>query len=271
MTRIAAVQTSSSQHVEQNLERVHGLLTQAREQQCAVVVLPECFAFMQSSRQQLLETAEEYGSGPIQDWLSECSRELGLWIIAGSLPLKTSDPTRVTNTLLVYDDSGICVKRYDKIYLFDVTLDGGESYRESDYTMAGEKVAVVDTPAGMVGLSICYDLRFPELYRELAGMGAQMMVVPSAFSASTGREHWLPLLRSRAIENTSYVIAPAQFGAHNKKRRTWGHTLIIDPWGKVLEERKSGWGLVCAEIDPSYLEKVRSQMPTLGHMRPDLF
>ncbi len=271
MTRIAALQTSSSDDVDSNLARIAGLLPEARDQGCEVVALPECFAFMQRSREQLLETSEHYGSGVIQDWLAEQSARHGMYIIAGSVPLRSADPQRITNTLLVYNNHGICIKRYDKIFLFDVSLPEGESYRESSYTVAGNALGVVETPAGRIGLSVCYDLRFPEMYRELVARGARVLAVPAAFSASTGRDHWHPLLRARAIENTCYVVAPAQFGTHNQARRTWGHTLVLDPWGKVLAERRSGWGIIHAEIVEERLDEVRSRLPSLDHLRPDLF
>ena len=271
MVSIAAIQTGSSDNIGRNLSRIEGLLEQCCEKSCQVAVLPECFAYMQSNRRQLLENAEEYGTGAIQDWLACQSDRLGLYIIAGSVPLKTVDPSRVTNSLLAYNDNGECIKRYDKIFLFDVSLSDTEYYHESDFTLAGNEVSVIDSPAGKIGLSICYDLRFPEMYRELFAQGAEILVVPSAFSAITGKGHWRPLLQARAIENTCYVVAPAQFGTHNHKRQTWGHTLILDPWGKILDERASGWGVITADIDSKRLSEVRGCLPSLKHLRSDIF
>ena len=271
MRRIAAVQTNSSDNITENLETITPYVQQAVDQGAEVIVLPECFGFMQKSRQQLLAVAETEGQGLIQDSVAELSQKYGVWIIAGSVPLKSSDPDKVTNTLIVTNNQGQQVDSYSKIFLFDIELSSGESYRESSYTLAGDRSVVVDTPLGKIGLSICYDLRFPELYRKLAACGAELLVVPSAFSATTGKDHWMPLLRARAIENMCYVIAPAQYGIHNQKRKTWGHTVIIDPWGQVLSELESGWGLIMAEIDMGKLESFRRQLPCLNHIREDLF
>ena len=191
MTRIAAIQTSSSDDVRDNLSRIDPLLEQARDAGASVVVLPECFAFMQSSRAQLRETAEADDTGPIQDWCRERAAAHDLWLIAGSLPARSQDPKRVYNSLRVYTPDGAEAARYDKIFLFDVDLESGESFRESDYTVAGDNVLAVSTPAGVIGLSVCYDLRFPELYRRLAAAGAEVLVVPSAFARSTGDAHWM--------------------------------------------------------------------------------
>ena len=271
MAFLSAVQTNSSDDVAGNLAVAEQYIKQASRDGSVLVVLPECFAFMQRSRQQLLDTAEPFGVGPIQDSLTSLSAKYRIWIIAGSIPLQSDDQNKVANTLLVYDAEGSCVQRYDKIFLFDVTLANGESYRESDYTVYGNQLAVVHSPVGCIGLSICYDLRFPEMYRKLVSMGAQVLVVPSAFSSTTGRQHWLPLLQARAIENSCYVVAPAQTGVHNGKRKTWGHTVIIDPWGEVMSKLETGQGIVSAEIDLEKLNEIRAQLPSLQHTRPDLF
>ncbi len=276
MPRIAAIQTSSSDNVVENLTQIEPYIAQSVEDGAELIILPECCAFMQSSVAQLLETAEERNpesetESVIQAAFSGLSKKYQVWIIAGSLPVKSSAPDKVTNTLMVFNDLGNRVASYDKIFLFDVALPTGEVYRESSYTEAGNRLEVVKSPVGSIGLSICYDLRFPELYRKLVCRGAQLLIVPSAFSATTGKDHWLPLLRARAIENSCYVIAPAQFGIHNGKRKTWGHTVIIDPWGKVLSELESGWGVVSADIDLQKLESIRAQLPSLEHIRKDLF
>ena len=271
MTLIAAIQTTSGDDIERNLDVIAGFVEAAKSEGAQLVVLPECFALMPKNSGQLRRSAEVHGEGKIQDFMAQLSRRVKLWIIAGSLPLRSDDAARVFNSLLVYDDNGANVARYDKIHLFDVELSGGEHYRESDYTMPGGECVVQDTPAGAVGLTVCYDLRFPEMYRRLSAMGATCMVVPSAFTVSTGIAHWAPLLRARAIENCCYVIAPAQVGIHGSGRQTYGHSLIIDPWGEIIAQRKTDPGLLFAEIDREKLERIRSQLPCLSHRRPDLF
>ena len=271
MTLIAAIQTTSSDDIDHNLETVAGFVESAKTEGAELVVLPECFALMQKSHAQLCACAETHGEGNIQDFLEQLSRELGIWIIAGTMPIRSNDPGRTFNTLLVYDDKGVNLARYDKIHLFDVELATGEHYRESDYTMPGSRCVAQDTPIGRVGLTVCYDLRFPELYRKLSAMGATSMVVPSAFTVSTGKVHWMPLLRARAIENSCYVIAPAQTGKHTSGRQTWGHSLIIDPWGDVIAKRKAAPGVLLGEIDNGKLERMRAQLPSLSHRRDELF
>ncbi len=271
MPRVAAIQTNSSDDIDNNLAVVEDYIMQAREQGSELVVLPECFAFMQSSRKQLLQNAEVDGQGKIQDFLSATADTQNVWIIGGSLPLKSVVPGKITNSLLVFDNNGDRVARYDKVFLFDVSFSNGERYCESDYTHSGSTFEVIESPVGKIGLSICYDLRFPEMYRRLTHMGAQILVVPSAFSATTGQGHWLTLLRARAIENACFVIAPAQTGIHSNGRKTWGHTVIIDPWGKVQAEIESDCGFVGADIDLNKLVSIREQLPALQHCRPELF
>ena len=268
---IAAIQTSSGDDIHANLNTCYGLLSRAVDDGARVCVLPECFGFMQRHRAQLHEHAEKYGQGPIQDFLAKTASDLDTWIVAGSLPLRSSSAGKVFNTLLVYNSEGEAVARYDKIFLFDVELSPSERYFESDYTASGDSILAVESPAGCIGLSICYDLRFPELYRALADQGAEILVVPSAFAVTTGADHWLPLLTARAIENTCYVVAPAQVGTHNGKRKTWGHTLIIDPWGRIVSELEDGQGVITGRIDRELLAKVRASLPSLSHRRPDLF
>ncbi len=278
MPRIAAIQTNSSDDIDDNLSVAGDHIMQARQQGCELVVLPECFGLMQNSWQQLLQCAEADGQGKIQDFLSATAKRQKVWIIGGSLPLKSTHPHKVTNSLLVYDNNGNRVARYDKIFLFDVTLSAEERYCESDYTQAGNTVALIDSPLGKIGLSICYDLRFPELYRRLTQLGAQILVVPAAFSYTTGQCHWSPLLKARAIENGCFVVAAAQTGSHvpssecgQGMRKTWGHTVIIDPWGEVLAEMASECGIVSAEIDLDKLHSTRQQLPCRQHCRSDIF
>ncbi len=271
MVRIAAIQTNSSSDIEDNLGRIVPILEQCRDDGCMMAVLPECFALMQKHRQQLIDRAEKFGSGYIQDWLASESDRLGMYLIGGSVPLQSGDPARITNSSLVYNDQGDCIARYDKIFLFDIDLSKEERYAESDYTTAGNCVVVVNTPLGMIGLSICYDIRFPELYRTLVNHGAEVIVVPSAFAYTTGFAHWTPLLKARAIENTSYFVAPAQFGTHNGNRKTWGNTMIVNPWGKVVARLEGGWGYIATDVNSQELQSVRKRLPSLEHQRFDLF
>ena len=268
---IAAIQLNATDDIAANMCQVEEYIVSAVAQQARLVFLPECFAFMQNSRAQLRESAESDGQGQIQDFLSRVSNQYDVWIFAGSLPMKTEDPKRITNTMLVYDDSGARVARYDKIHLFDIVLSEDEKYLESAYTQPGSEISVIDSPAGKIGLSICYDMRFPEMYRKLADMGADIFIAPSAFSTHTGPSHWLPLLTARAIENTCYMIAPAQTGVHPRGRKTYGHSVIIDPWGQILALEPEKCGPLVVEINLTDLEKIRQQMPSFNHRRLELY
>ena len=266
--RIAAVQMNSGADVGANLAAARRALEQARAQQAVVAVLPENFAFMGAHERDKLAVAEPDGRGPIQDFLAATARELKLWLVAGTVPLKTHEAQRVAAACLVFDAGGARVARYDKIHLFDVDVPDGGAYRESASIAPGSLVAVVvDTPAGRLGLSVCYDLRFPELFRQLAARGAEILAVPSAFTERTGAAHWEVLLRARAIENLCYVVAPGQFGAHPGGRRTWGHSLIVDPWGRVLAQQPAGEGAVVAELPREPLLELRRGFPVLEHRR----
>ena len=266
--RLAAVQMNSGADVGANLRAAGAALEQARAAGAALAVLPENFAFMGAREHDKLAAAEADGQGPIQEFLAGAARRLGLWIVAGTVPLKTADPRRVAAACLVFDAAGARAARYDKIHLFDVDVPGGEAYRESHSIAPGAPQAiVVDTPAGRLGLSVCYDLRFPELYRRLAGAGAELLAVPSAFTAPTGEAHWEPLLRARAIENQCYVVAPGQWGEHPGGRRTWGHSLIVDPWGRVLAQHGDGAGVVVADAPREALQTLRRSFPVLDHRR----
>ncbi len=208
------------------------------------------------------------GEGPIQHFLSETAKKYSVWIVGGTIPLVAESPDKIRAACLVYDDQGNRVARYDKIHLFDVNVpDTDEVYRESDTIEAGSQPLVIDTPFGKLGIAICYDLRFPEMIRDLQTQGLQILIVPSAFTAQTGAAHWEVLLRARAIENLCYVIAPNQGGFHLNGRQTFGHSMIIDPWGTVLTCQKSGGGFVSAEIDLEKLEKMRTAFPALQHRR----
>jgi deaminated glutathione amidase len=266
--RLAAVQMSSGGDVAANLRAAAFALEQARAQQADVAVLPENFALMGAHERDKLAVAEADGQGPIQDFLAQTARALRLWIVAGTVPLRTANPERVAAACLVFDARGTRVARYDKIHLFDVDVPGGEAYRESATIASGAPhPAVVDTPAGPLGLSVCYDLRFPELFRRLVAAGAEILAVPSAFTAQTGAAHWEVLLRARAIENQCYVVAPGQWGAHPNGRRTWGHSLILDPWGRVLAQHGDGTGAIVAEAPREALQALRRGFPVLEHRR----
>ncbi len=268
MHKIAVAQLCSSDSIPENLTRASELVAEAKSGGAEALFLPECFALMQSSRQQLRESAEQPGTGQIQEAMSSVAKQHAITVFSGTVPVRSEDPSRVFNRSLVFDASGAELARYDKIFLFDVQLANGEQYLESAYTMPGKDIVTVDCCLGIVGLSICYDLRFPELYRRLVEQNAQILVVPSAFASTTGPAHWHTLLRARAIENFSYVIASAQEGIHPSGRRTYGHTLVVDPWGQVVAEKQKGEGLLMVEIDLKRVEKARKEIPSLEHRRP---
>ncbi|HEU5077235.1 MAG TPA: carbon-nitrogen hydrolase family protein, partial [Polyangiaceae bacterium] len=236
MSKIAAIQMNSSASVEANLAAARELLERARAQGAQLAGLPENFAIMGRKESDKLAVSEPMGEGPIQSFLGKTARELGMWIIGGTIPIRAEDGSgKVAAACLVFDDQGRFVSRYDKIHLFDVDLpDREERYRESATITAGSKPVVVPTPFGRIGLSVCYDVRFPELFRLLQAQGAEILCLPAAFTAATGRAHWETLIRARAIENLCYVIAPAQSGRHENGRDTWGESMVVDPWGQVL-------------------------------------
>ena len=264
MSMVALVQMRSCASVLDNLHAVERLLQKASEQGAQLVLLPENFAFMGQKENDKWQMAEVYGQGAIQDQLSRWAKQWRLWLVAGTLPLKTSGK-KVRASSLVYDDQGVCVARYDKIHLFDVWVNQ-DSYQESQTIERGDKLVVLDTPVGKLGLSVCYDLRFPELYLRLMQAGAQLFTVPSAFTATTGAAHWEILLRARAIENTCYVLAANQGGLHENGRSTYGHSMVVDPWGKVLAEHNTvDEGLVMASIDLQLLRTLRKTFPSVAH------
>ena len=262
MHTVAAIQMISTPSVSENLATAKRLVAQAASDGAMLVVLPEYWAIMGQHEKDKLGHAEQPGSGPIQDGMAQMAREHGIWLIGGTLPLVSPEAGKVLNTTLVYDPQGAPAGRYDKIHLFGFTR-GEESYNESRTIVAGAQVRSVDTPLGRVGLSICYDLRFPELYRALGECA--LIVVPAAFTHTTGRAHWEVLLRARAIENQCYVLASAQGGVHPNGRRTWGHSMLIDPWGEVKAVLDEGEGVVSGQIDPVFLAGVRESLPALAH------
>ena len=268
MTRVAAIQMVSSAAVAGNLAAARGLLAEARERGARVAALPENFAFMGLEEADKFAVAEDDGSGPIQQAIAAIARELDLWIVAGTIPLRVPGESRLAAATLVYDAEGRRVARYDKIHLFDVTIPGRrEQYHESASVRPGTTPVVVDTPAGRLGLAVCYDLRFPELFRHLLSLGAEWFCLPSAFTVPTGRAHWETLLRARAIENLCHMVAPAQSGFHDNGRETHGDSLIVDPWGRILGRLPRGTGVVVAEIDLVRQREVRQNFPCVDHRR----
>lgn len=264
MPKIAALQMISSPSIEGNLKQVEVFFNEAKRQEVDLLVLPENFAFMGLQERDKLAIAEKYQQGTIQDKISALAKRYGLWVIAGTLPMKGAQE-RVRSSCLVYDNQGLCAARYDKIHLFDVRVSEQEAHQESATIEPGSDLVLVDTPVGRVGLTVCYDLRFPELYQALVAKGAEIFSIPSAFTAVTGLAHWEILLRARAIENLCYVVAPNQGGLHESGRQTYGHSMIVEPWGKIIAERDKGVGLVVAEIDLQCLKQVRRQFPSNEH------
>jgi nitrilase len=271
VTIVAALQMTSCANVARNLAVAGDLLQQAHLQGARIAVLPENFAYMGVGPADKSAVAETPGQGPIQEFLSGRARELGLWIVAGTIPLQVPDEARVAAACLVYDETGREVARYDKIHLFDVDVPGKtESHRESRGVRPGSQVVTLDTPAGRLGLAVCYDVRFPELFRELLAQGAEWFTLPSAFTVPTGLAHWELLLRTRAVENLCYVVAPAQSGFHENGRETHGDSMIVEPWGRILARLPRGTGLITAELDLARQRRLRQDFPSVRHRRLSL-
>lgn len=267
--KVVAIQMVSTPQLALNLERARVLLKQASEAGAELAVLPEYFCLMGHQDTDKLGVAEDFGQGPIQDAMAEAAQSLQLWIVAGTMPLKTSQPGRVRNASLVFDPTGRCVARYDKMHLFRFD-NGRERYDEARVLERGETPVFFELPSRSghtwrVGLSVCYDLRFPELYRQLVQSGADLLLVPAAFTHTTGQAHWELLLRARAVENLCHVLASAQGGLHDNGRTTWGHSMVVDPWGKVLGCHAQGEGWVLAELDAALQAECRSRLPALQH------
>jgi Predicted amidohydrolase len=266
--KIGVIQMASGPNVDANLFEAERLIRESVDEGAELVVLPENFAFMGQGDRDQRALCEVDGDGPLQAFLARLAKQLGVWLVGGTIPLQADDPDRVRAACLVFDDRGERVARYDKIHLFDVNLPGlDERYHESAVIEPGFQPVVIDSPFGRLGLAICYDLRFPELFRRLLDEGAEILAVPSAFTAITGKAHWEPLIRARAIENLAYVVAAAQGGFHVNGRETHGHSLIVDPWGTILAQVTRGTGFVCASIDREFLESVRCSFPTIYHRR----
>ncbi|MEA2696063.1 MAG: deaminated glutathione amidase [Myxococcales bacterium] len=266
----AAVQLTSTDDVAQNLARCDALVTDARASGAEFVGLPENFAFLGSDRDHraaIAESTADDATGPILTAMRDLARRTSVWLLLGGFPEKGLRPGSIRNTSVLLDPRGSIVARYRKVHLFDVDVPGGMQFRESESVDAGDDVVLAETPWGGLGLTICYDLRFPELFRRLGEQQARMIAVPSAFTRETGKDHWHLLLRARAVENQVFVIAPAQFGWHGGKRFSYGHALIADPWGAVIAECGDHEGFALARLDFAYQDRVRSSLPCLRHRK----
>lgn len=267
---VAAGQLCSTENVAHNLDRARALVKSAAAAGAGLVGLPENFAYLGSDKDHKLALAEEIGddaAGPILKAMREAAREAGVWLLLGGFPEKVAGSERIGNTSLLLDPTGAIKARYRKMHLFDVEIPGGQRFRESDSIAAGDDAVVAETPWGGLGLTICYDLRFPELYRQLGSRGARMIAVPAAFTKETGKDHWHVLLRARAIENQTFVMAPAQYGFHGGKRTSYGHALVVDPWGVVLAECGDREGFALAYLDFDQQDAIRRNLPCLNHRR----
>jgi len=266
MKKIAAIQMATGTNVSANLLEAERLVAEAVADGAGLIVLPENFAFMGKQDRDLCGLREHPGSGPLQEYLGQLAKRYGIWLVGGTIPLEAHDASRVRSACLVFDDQGRQVGRYDKIHLFDVNLvEANERYVESEVIEHGDQAVVIDSPFGKLGLAICYDLRFPELFRRLLDNGMEVACMPASFTAITGKAHWETLVRARAIENLSYVIAAAQGGFHINGRETHGHSMIVDPWGTVLAQVPRGTGTVCCQLDLEYLTTTRRNFPTITH------
>lgn len=268
MSFIAAIQMASGPNIGANLAEAGRLIAMAAEAGARLVVLPENFALMCMDEADKVKVREHLGQGQMQDFLARTAARYGIWLVGGTVPLEADDAGKVRASCLLFNAQGERVARYDKIHLFDVHLEeSNEDYAESRTIEAGDEVVVVDTPFGRLGLAVCYDLRFPELFRRMVQQGAEIITLPAAFTAITGKAHWEVLVRARAIENLSYIIASAQGGYHANGRETHGDSMIVDPWGQVLDRLPRGSGFVMAEVEPSRLAAIRRNFPALKHRR----
>jgi len=259
---------ASGPNVSANLFEVERIVTAAVNEGSNLIVLPENFAFMGQKCSDMLAIQERAGEGDLQSFLSALARKHGIWLVGGTIPLSSDDDSKVRAACLVYNDSGELAGRYDKMHLFDVQLlEAEEQYKESSVIKPGDTPLVVETPFGNIGVAVCYDLRFPELFRSMLSSKPDIFAIPSAFTAATGKAHWEPLVRARAIENLCYVIAAAQGGYHVSGRETHGHSMIVDPWGTVLAQVPRGSGFVTSTLDIELLHTTRRNFPSLDHRR----
>lgn len=269
MSRAAVIQMCSGSDLEANLAVAGRLLEAAAEAGARLAVLPENFSFLGRGEVDRIAFAERPGSGPVQEFLAARARELGLWIVGGTLPVLEAGEPRPRAASMLFDDAGQAVARYDKLHLFDVSVPGAdEGYRESAGTAPGRGMVVADSPTGRLGMAVCYDVRFPELFRVMADAGVEAIALPAAFTVPTGRAHWELLVRARAVENLSFVLAAAQWGAHESGRTTWGDSMIIDYWGQVLARRTEGVGIAVANLDFEAQGEARRRFPALQHRLP---
>lgn len=268
MKRVAAIQMASGPNVRANFTEAGRLISRAVDAGADLLVLPENFAIMGMQEEDKVKVRETYGQGLIQDFLAEQARQHGIWIVGGTIPLIAKDSQHIRAACLLFDDKGEIKARYDKVHLFDVNMpESQEIYDESTTTEPGDSATVVETPFGRLGLAVCYDLRFPELFRRMSDEGAELFAIPSAFTALTGRAHWEVLVRARAIENLCYVIAAAQGGYHVNGRETHGDSMIVDPWGSVLDRLPRGSGFVISELDIDKVRNTRRNFPVLKHRK----
>ena len=266
MTTVACIQMASGPKEGAILLEAERLIGVAVHKGASLVVLPENFAIMGTEESDKIAVRESPGDGPIQEFLAQQAARHGIWLVGGTIPMQADADNKILAACLLYDDKGRQVARYDTIHVFDVSVGGSdENYTESDTIEAGTSAVVADTPFGRLGLAICYDLRFPELFRKMVDQGMEIMALPSAFTAITGKAHWGVLVRARAIENLCFVLAAAQGGYHYNGRETYGHSMIVDPWGQVMNELATGSGLVCADIDLERLRTIRRTFPCLEH------
>jgi deaminated glutathione amidase len=269
MPRAAVIQMCSGPDPDTNLAVAGTLLAAAAEAGACLAVLPENFSFLGCNEGERMAFAERPGRGLVQEFLAARARELGLWIVGGTLPVLEEGEPRPRAASILFDSRGEAVARYDKLHLFDVRLPGAdEGYRESAGTAPGRGVVVVDSPVGRLGLAVCYDVRFPELFRIMADAGVEVISLPAAFTVPTGRAHWELLVRARAVDNLSFVLAAAQWGEHPGGRKTWGDSMIVDHWGQVLARRPEGVGVVVADLDPGMQREARQRFPALAHRLP---
>jgi len=266
--KVGAVQMATGPNVSANLFEAERLVKEAAQGGAGLVVLPENFAFMGKRGEDQLPLREQDGDGPLQGFLSRVAQQNAIWLVGGTIPLISEDGGRVRAASLVFDASGERVARYDKMHLFDVCLPGvDECYQESATIEPGQTVTVMDSPFGRLGLAVCYDLRFPEFFRQMLDKGVEILAIPSAFTAITGKAHWEILVRARAIENLAYVVAAAQGGFHLNGRETHGHSMVVDPWGTVLAQVPRGAGFICCPLDREFQGSVRRNFPTIEHRR----
>lgn len=269
MSRVAAIQMTSGTIVSDNLIQAKQLIQQAVDQGAKLIVLPEMFAIMGLDPMDKIKYREELGQGQIQDFLREQAMTQHIWLVGGTIPVTVPDnPHKVYAASLVYDEQGNVIAQYNKIHLFDVEIPGNkEVHSESKTILAGNDIIVAESPFGKLGIAVCYDVRFPELFRSMQMLGAEVFILPAAFTYATGSAHWDILVRARAIENQAYLIAAAQVGVHANQRKTFGHSMIVNPWGKVLASLSDQVGVVAADIDLSYLNQLRGDFPVLKHRK----